>query len=100
MTSGAAGLKSVGQAIGDLFESPVECVGVEVEAEEKIPANDGKDVVACNPIAVGVAEADLGHGVLVVAPTERQGPDGARLGGEGGNDRYRFGDSLDHASTI
>ena len=49
----------VGQAIGDLFESPAKVVGIQVEAEEEMMRYDRENMVAGNPLPVGMTESYL-----------------------------------------
>ena len=57
-------------------------------------------MVAGNPIPVGVAETDLGNGILVMTPFERERTDSAHVRIVGGNDGDRFGNFLDHDFSL
>lgn len=63
----------VGEAIGNLLESPEHTIGVEVESKEKIACQHGVDVVEDETITIAVVEAYLTHFVLAVTKGQGKG---------------------------
>ena len=97
---GVAGLKSIWEAIRDLFESPAKVVGIEVETEEEMVRDNGKNMMASNTFAIGVTQTNLDDWVSTTRPGKLDWSHSSSCRIVTGDYGDWFGYSLDHASNI